>query len=80
MVNPTDILGIIKNQDIKIRIPTKMKKELITGYISNFAQNKPLREEFIYDKKQDRFTCGSAVHFPFKKLTTSTTAQWNFKS
>jgi len=48
-----------------------LEENNITGYIPNFGQYKPLREGFIYDEVNDRYTCQRGVHLCFKKLTTT---------
>jgi transposase len=40
----------------------------ITAYIPNFGQYKPLREGFVFDGVNDRYTCtAKGVHLPYKK-------------
>lgn len=43
----------------------------IEGYIPNFGQYKNEREGFVYDKKEDKYTCTRGVDLPFKKISTS---------
>ena len=43
----------------------------IEGYIPNFGQYKHDREGFIYNKKNDKYTCSEGVDLPFKKISTS---------
>ena len=43
----------------------------IEGYIPNFGQYKHDREGFIYDKKNDKYTCNQGADLPFKKISTS---------
>jgi transposase len=46
----------------------------IEGYIPNFGQYKTDRESagFIYDEKNDKYTCSQGKELPFKKIETST--------
>ena len=40
----------------------------ITAYIPNFGHYKPLREGFVFDEANDRYTCtAKGVHLPYKK-------------
>jgi transposase len=43
----------------------------IEGYIPNFGQYKHDREGFIYDKKNDKYTCSQGKDLPFKKISKS---------
>ncbi len=39
----------------------------ITAYIPNFGQYKPVREGFVFDEHNDRYTCTKGIHLPYKK-------------
>jgi transposase len=39
----------------------------VVAYIPNFGQYKPVREGFVYDEKNDRYTCDRGIHLPYKK-------------
>jgi transposase len=40
----------------------------ITAYIPNFGHYKPVREGFVFDAENDRYTCeAKSVHLPYKK-------------
>ena len=39
----------------------------IIAYIPNFGQYKPVREGFIFDEENDRYTCTRGIHLPYKK-------------
>ena len=40
----------------------------ITAYIPNFGHYKPVREGFVFDAENDRYTCeAKGVHLPYKK-------------
>lgn len=39
----------------------------IIAYIPNFGQYKPVREGFVFDEQNDRYTCTRGIHLPYKK-------------
>jgi len=39
----------------------------IVAYIPNFGQYKPIREGFVYDEENNRYTCTRGIHLPYKK-------------